>query len=342
MAKHWTKIRSDVVLSERMADLLDRNPLAYALFMNAKAACDDYGRLPASPRKFKGLTAPLTRYTPAKIEKAIQDMAACGVVALYSADGDDYLEIIRYNDVEETEWRNVGKPEYPAPPDWQPPDDLLEFIASATDGTDRKSRIYPERYGISADQFRALAEHRGIIARPSPDNRPTLARASESESESESEGNDSLGAREGGSEVGDNHPDDGFQDAHMADCNYPELMAAVADAQPRWGAAKQRAFRLDLIAAIEDPNTPVTRQEVMGWLATDGQRPSYADRGDSYLRRMIAKREAAKRDGVPDARADPILAAHIAKEGPRPLDAMAAMIWDRKLEEARGEVRQTA
>lgn len=150
--------------------------------------------------------------------------------------------------------------------------------------------------------------------------------------------NDSLesaGGREG--ETGD-----GFQDSHMALCNYPELSPALEAAQPRWTLAKRRGFVLDLIAAIEDPNTPVARQEVTEWLATDGMRPSYADRGDSYLRRMIAKREAAKRDGVPDARADPILAAHIAKEGPRPLDAMAAMIWDRKLEEARGEVRQTA
>ena len=336
--KHWTKIRSDVVLSERMADLLDRSPLAYALFMNAKAACDDYGRLPASPRKFKGLVAPLTSYSPAKVEKAISDMAAGGVITLYRIEGDDYLEITGYNDIEETDWRNVGKPEYPAPEDWQPPEELIRFIATATDGSaDKKSRIYPERYGLSPEQFRRWAEHWGIIARPSPDSRPMVGGASESESESESEGNDSLqsaGVRDAG--------EDGFQDGHMALCNYPELSPALEAAQPRWTLAKRRGFVLDLIAAIEDPNTPVARQEVTEWLATDGMRPSYADRGDSYLRRMIAKREAAKRDGVPDARADPILAAHIAKEGPRPLDAMAAMIWDRKLEEARGEVRQTA
>ncbi len=178
-----------------MAALLDLNPLAYALYMNAKAVCDQYGRLPGSPVKFASLVCPMSRKVGLpKIAKAMQDMASVRatdgslLVRLYEVGGDTYLEIVDYNKIDETDWRNVGKPEYPAPPDWQPPRDLILFIAEATDGQgDKKSRIYPERYGLTREEFARLsAEYRPTVARPSPDDPAMIAGASNADTDTES------------------------------------------------------------------------------------------------------------------------------------------------------------
>jgi hypothetical protein len=320
--KHWTKIRSDIVLSERMADLMDRNPLAYALYMNAKAVCDQYGRLPASPRKFKGLAAPLTSYTPAKIGKALEDMAACDVVRLYEVDGDAYLEMIGYNDVDGTDWRNVGAPEYPAPPGWAAPEDLITFLIEYS----HQKGVYPERYGCDPTDPRL---HRARVA-PAP--RPRCDRDAESESESEVERLSlptlSPGSEEGARESG---PSALPEDLPGNLCNHPELSEALRKAQPTWTHLKRNQFFSDVLQAANDPNTPVTESEVLCWIATEGTAPSHVDRADSWLRRMLAKRGELQRNGG-RASPDALETQFIAKKGPRPTDPTAGQIWEMDLE----------
>lgn len=148
MAKHWTKIRSDVVRSTRMAALLDANPLAYALYMNAKAVCDDYGHLEAEPRKFKALACPMSDVTLKKVAAALDAMENSGVIRRYEVAGDTYLEIISYNEIEDTYWLNVGRPDYPFPTDYQPPASLIEFLHDHRDN----KKVYPERYGLTPQQ----------------------------------------------------------------------------------------------------------------------------------------------------------------------------------------------
>ena len=157
MAKHWTKLRRDIVKSERMATLLERDPLAYSLYLNAKAVCDDYGRLEGTPRKFKGCVAPMVELPLADVERALLVMEQVGVIRAYTVDGDDFIEIVGYNEVEGTNWRNVGMPDYPPPPWWEPPQELLDFIAESPD-----PRIKPERYGLT-------------VARPSSDRQASIA-----------------------------------------------------------------------------------------------------------------------------------------------------------------------
>ena len=196
MAKHWTKIKSDVVQSERMAALLDLNPLAYALYMNAKAVCDHFGRLPGTARKFAALACPMSRSISIEdIEQALADMASVRssegepLVRFYTVGADTYMEIVGYNEIDATEWRNVGLPEYPHPDGWVPPASLLVFIAEATDGQrDRKSRIRPERYGLTEAEFaRHLADYRATVGRRSGDSPATVAGASKAEAEAKTE-----------------------------------------------------------------------------------------------------------------------------------------------------------
>ena len=194
--KQWTKLRRDIIKSERMATLLESSPLAYALYMNAKAVCDDYGRIEASPRKFKGLVAPLSGIPIDAVAKAIEAMGnvfaedGMPLVNLYSVDGDRYMEIVGYNDVEETDWRNVSKPSFPEPDDWTPPKSLLTFFIRYAP---RDSRVTLERYGLRVTHFpedqreivKAIIEHcktqkshnpKQSSARPSPDARPVVGR----------------------------------------------------------------------------------------------------------------------------------------------------------------------
>ena len=183
--KHWTKLRRDIVGSERMQTLLETNPLAYALYINAKAVCDDYGRIEGSPRKLKGRVAPMASLSLADVEQAIRAMEECGVVRSYQVGGDQYLEIAEYNKVEETDWRNVGRPEFPAPPWWEVPQALQELLDTSTD-----SRIKPSRYGLPVDG--PSGDGRATVGRRSSDGR--YARESEAEAEVETTQRTTLAA----------------------------------------------------------------------------------------------------------------------------------------------------
>lgn len=60
---------------------------------------------------------------------------------------------------------------------------------------------------------------------------------------------------------------------------------------------------------------------------------------DSYLRRMMARRDAAER-ASPGARADPVLAEFL-QRNPRPTDPIALQVWNHELDAYRKE-RQSA
>ena len=69
--------------------------------------------------------------------------------------------------------------------------------------------------------------------------------------------------------------------------NESKLSDVVKKAQPKWGESKRNHVVIDLAEAISDPNTPLDRDDIMRLLATEP--PSYVDRGDTWLRRMLAK-----------------------------------------------------
>jgi hypothetical protein len=141
-----------------MSALLEQDPLAYALYINAKATCDDYGRIIASPRKFRSIVAPMATLTLKSVEDAINTMVSIyndagePLVRMYESDGEQYMEIVGYNETEDTNWVNISKPQYPRPDDWKPPQTLIDFIMNRC-GTD--SRITLERYGLSLNDFPA-------------------------------------------------------------------------------------------------------------------------------------------------------------------------------------------
>ena len=282
MAKHWTKLRSDVVLSERMADLLERNPLAYGLFVNAKAVCDDYGRLPASPRKFKGLASPLTGHSLLKVEKALADMEACGVIRIYGVNGDSYLEIIYYNEVEETEWRNVGKPEYPAPEGWQPPQSLLDFLTKYAD----QAGVFPARYGLGASEAQARRGRNAGAEQARRDDPAESEVESEVESESKAKEND---VPRPGWQV----PDD-FQ---ALTGNYPEIGVILRAHYGHWKQTQRERWWYGAAQSLESRAAQDAGLTEEALVRRMGEKPpANSSRGDWYTDKEIERLQRG-RDG---------------------------------------------
>lgn len=128
--------------------------------------------------------------------------------------------------------------------------------------------------------------------------------------------------------------------SHMALGNYPEIPQAIAAAQPKWPVPKVQQFALDCIAAVEDDNTPVELDELLGWLAAEGTKPSIVDRGDTWLRRMLGQRGAQQRAAAttsPAAANDPALAECIRLHGPCPEDQFDLADWGQKLKALRAQ-----
>lgn len=153
MAKQWAKIYRDVTESERLEALLAKNPFAEALYWRLKAASDDFGRHPASPKDVGCATCPRNLVAGTvklkRIETALQDLAACGLIRIYSVEDRQYLEITDYLKHAHDSWTNVGKPEYPPPADWIAPPPLVEFLLAHKSA----KNIGPDRFGVGIDNW---------------------------------------------------------------------------------------------------------------------------------------------------------------------------------------------
>lgn len=298
-------MRRDVVTSERMADLLDEDGFAYGVFMNAKAVCDDYGRLPANPRKFKALAAPMSAQPPKVFAAALTTLEKHGVIERYAADGDEYLQIVAYNEVEDTQWYNVGRPDYPAPPGWQPPRDLVEHLLQATD-----KRIKPERYGLTPQQIPGWPEK---VGEAYPDDTPIEGEGSvhsdstsvsDSVVQEEVNGNDNLAEEEEAPpEFAPRGEGRNRDDAHMLLQNHQGLVAAVRDVYGRsWLPARQQDFVCDAAAALTEPGCIVTEAESVVAIRGD-QKPLPDQKGGWWIGWLCNEKRKASRASPPPGNA---------------------------------------
>jgi len=306
MAKHWTKIRSDVVTSTRMAALLDARGPAYGLYIQAKAVCDDYGRLPAEPRKFKALAAPMSELSVNEVADALDLMEQIGVTRRYQVDGETYMEIAAYNEIEDTYWLNVGRPEYPAPPDWTPPATLIEFLASNLG----KSGIFAERYGMTDAQANALtanhmqrtckapaAQAGSTCSAPAKHLRRRCAAKTESETESETEEDGLSRARARGGPrtappaLSEQEHGDGARPTALAHQVRSAARSFYGTTEPPGGWERNEQQMAEQLAIAGDRLTP---QDVAAAFDIESPlRPRPGEWADKFLCRLIAERERA-------------------------------------------------
>jgi hypothetical protein len=151
MGKDWAKVYRNCRDSERLTKLLAKNGFAEAIYWRLKAHADDFGRYLGDAHAVAAGVCPRNiiegHFKLRKVEQALSDMQECGLIAFYEVDGKKYLEIVDYNTHAHDKWANIGRPEYPAPPDWQPPADLVDFLVANS-----KSRnVTAERYGIGIE-----------------------------------------------------------------------------------------------------------------------------------------------------------------------------------------------
>lgn len=144
MLKRWAKLHTDIAASESMAAAFNESPAAAALFVMAMASCDAYGRLPGKPVLFRARVCPSFDLTDDDVAKAIDLLVETDMVIRYSVKKKDYIELCHYLEWQNYNWSRIGKPEYPAPPDWQPPDSLKQFVSNNLN----KQPFSRERYGM--------------------------------------------------------------------------------------------------------------------------------------------------------------------------------------------------
>lgn len=264
-----------MAVSERMADLLDSDGFAYGVFLNAKAACDDYGRIPADPRKFKALACPMSRKKEPSFDKALLAMVDAGVATLYEVDGDRYLEISEYNNVERTHWASVGQPDYPARPDWTPPASLVEYIISAKD-----YRVTPMRYGLRPEQVpgwkplsRPKKKGGSDVGVAYPYDTPVIGVSSDS-SDSTSDSTSSVDVENGngnGNGNGSTEPPP-QQFGHQVACNNKLVAAIVAYFKDVKAPEESQEYGLTLVRALKVANAGQTEETVLE-AVTNGKGP---------------------------------------------------------------------
>lgn len=149
--KQWAKVWRDAGMSRRLSELMKRDPVAYGLYWSLKAWADDFGRYPNDPDKFLMEAVPrmlmdgsIRSEDGARSFALYVELALCRV---YVVDGEEYLELLDFHKHEDPNWNCITRPEYPAPPDWVPCPELVDFILANS----HKPNITPTRYGITPE-----------------------------------------------------------------------------------------------------------------------------------------------------------------------------------------------
>lgn len=291
--------------SDRMKALLDRNPLAEALYWRIKAMADDFGRYLGDPADVGAGVCPRNliggNIKLKKVEEALADMEACNVISIYTGpDGKRYLEIVDYLSHAHDQWSSVGKPEYPAPPGWMPPESLVQFLCQHANA----QNVSAGRFGVSIECWPGDIEypfdtHLKGIRRVS--NTPPIDSDLDSDSEGDKEGDEDAPA--GAPEVPPAPPSPNWQvpdDYAMQVGIIPATCASLSEACPRWSRVDKMRW---LYAAANSFASPAGRQAGLtdeALAAEIGANiPANSSRGDWYTDKLIEKTRKAQSRASP-------------------------------------------
>jgi hypothetical protein len=153
----WTKLHESATESVHLSELIDDEPDAFALFMLMLAKAGVWGRFPGHPKLLKARVAPMSdRLSAQRISDLLPMLRERGFVTAYVGDSGEPLlyntNHFAYNGKQA--WHRVGKPEFPHPPDFQPPEDLLEYLRDVASGKFKGKAVHLEceKFGIPWDQ----------------------------------------------------------------------------------------------------------------------------------------------------------------------------------------------
>lgn len=168
MARKWRRLYSKLVENEDLAMAGEECEFAERLFFRMIATCDDYGRLPGSAFGLASRACPGIGKSAKQIMEAVEVLAEHNLIERYQVDGNDYIHLPGWFEHQAQKWFATGSPEYPAPPEWEPPASLLEWLAAKRDAKgELGAPIYPpSRYGLDDSILGSLPEA------PTPEETP--------------------------------------------------------------------------------------------------------------------------------------------------------------------------
>jgi len=314
--------------------LADCSLVARLLYTWGLPHTSDWGVLSASPRHLKAQVFPLSDETAADVQAATEELCAAGLWVRFDADGGSYVYYPTFDKYQDLHQRRANTRDgMPLPPGYQSRYRKIPKDAGSSDefpevpGSSRNTPEVPDSSG-------EFPRTKGSEGKGKELNEGARAREQQYEPDPEPEKQPEPDPDTKQPTYPDPNPND-F--SHMAAGNYPELAQSVREAQPEWSHQRRKYFTLDLIRAIEDDNTDVDEQQILSWLATDGSRPSTVDKGDGWLRRMLAIRSQRCR-ADPAAATDPAVAECIRRHGPRPEDQFDLREWGEWLKDIRAEL----
>ncbi len=122
-----------MVLSDNLGATGDENPEAEALLWRLCAKADVYGTLRADPLRRLKLEVAGTRANLSleDFASALDTLERHDLIVRYIVGGVGYVHICNFIKHQTCRWARMGKPDYPPPPDWKPPPNLVKYIESA-------------------------------------------------------------------------------------------------------------------------------------------------------------------------------------------------------------------
>jgi len=128
----YGRIHAQAGENPEVGTMLEDCPLAASLFFLSFTRCDLYGILPADPRRYRSIVAPIAMLRPEAVAEAIKFQEDLGLVRRYTtSDGEELLQIVNYHKWQEVRWSNgVGPPEHELPEWWEPPQEFIDWITS--------------------------------------------------------------------------------------------------------------------------------------------------------------------------------------------------------------------
>lgn len=108
----WIKLHNKITSSRKLAAV---STGAECLYYRTYVLTDDFGRFHAEPQVLRGNALTLRRVTNATAERWLVEIWLMGLVELYLADGELYLEIVGYEKHQSTRKDVKPKAKYPLP-----------------------------------------------------------------------------------------------------------------------------------------------------------------------------------------------------------------------------------
>jgi hypothetical protein len=150
----WTKLHERTAESVDLAELLDEEPEAFALFMLMLAKAGVWGRFPAHPKLLRARVAPMSERLNAKrIGELLPLLIQRRLVTAYEGDGMPLLYTTKHFTYNAKQaWHRVGRPEFPPPSGFVLPDSLVAYISDVEAGKYRNKTVETERKKLRLDE----------------------------------------------------------------------------------------------------------------------------------------------------------------------------------------------